>query len=244
MSKKSKRIGREPIKRFFIGAVEYETPSGFYHCSTKRQWQTYLTDFYGAKLDRKTIDYSKAISNAAFRICGLELKIGILLANDEAKLAQKQYLSGAVEPSIVMDSALSIFSILEGLTFLTFLTSLPPERVGQEVAKEKRGDKIGKGLKHAIDRNVSSEVKKLRELRDRCIHQDCADLKDGVDYEHAFESRSIKSHCGLLFDFLKSMETKENPMPDTNINDFFILSNAPSDDGNFLDQRVSPQTAD
>ena len=221
-----KNITREPVKRFFVGAVEYETPSGFHHCSTKREWQTYLTNFFGPRIDAAIIDYTKAISNAAFRICGLELKIGLLLANDEAKLAKKKYLSGAVEPSIVMDSALAIFSILEGLTLLTFLTSLPTERVVVEVAKKNRGEKIAKGLKYAIKRNVSSEVAKLRDLRDRCIHQDCADLKDGLDYEHAFESTSIRAHCGLLFEFLKSMETPENPMPDTNINDFFLLPNA------------------
>lgn len=231
MSKRKKQVSREPIKRFFIAAVEYDTPSGFHHCSTKREWQSYLTDYYGPKLNRETIDYTKAISNAAFRICGLELKIGLLLANDEAKLARKKYLSGAVEPSIVMDSALSIFSILEGLTLLTFLTSIPTERVAGEVARKNRGDKIPKGLKYAIKRNVSSEVANLRDLRDRCIHQDCADLKDGLDYEHAFESKSIRAHCGLLFEFLKSMETPENPMPDTNINDFFLLSNSVENSG-------------
>ncbi len=224
MRKKRKPIERERTKRFYIGAVEYETPSAFHHCSTKREWQTYLFNFFSLKLDRAEIDYSKAISNASFRICGLELKIGILLANDEAKIAKKKYLSGAVEPSLVMDSALSIFSILEGLTFLSFLTSLPTERVAAEVARNPRGEKIAKGLKHAIHRNVSSEVKKLRDLRDRCIHQDCADLKDGLDYEHTFESNAIRAHCGLLFDFLKSMESPENAMPDTNINDFFLLS--------------------
>lgn len=229
--KRSKQINREPVKRFYIAAVEYDTPSGFHHCSTKREWQSYLTNFYGPKLDKETIDYTKAISNAAFRICGLELKIGLLLASDEAKLAKKKYLSGAVEPSIVMDSALSIFSILEGLTLLTFLTSIPTERVAGEVAKTNRGDKISKGLKYAIKRNVSSEVASLRDLRDRCIHQDCADLKDGLDYEHAFESTSIRGHCGLLFEFLKSMETPENPMPDTNINDFFLLSNQTANSG-------------
>lgn len=230
MRKRRKFIEHERIKRFFIGAVEYETPSGFHHCSTKREWQTYLINFFSLKLDRSEIDYAKAISNAAFRICGLELKIGILLANDEAKIANKKYLSGAVEPSVVMDSALSIFSVFEGLTFLSFLTSIPKERVAAEVARNPRGDKIAKGLKHAINRNVSSEVANLRNLRDRCIHQDCADLKDGLDYEHTFESNAIRAHCGLLFEFLKSMESPENAMPDTNINDFFLLSGGVKND--------------
>jgi hypothetical protein len=224
LREKNKLIDRERIKRFFVAPVEYETPSGFHHCSTKREWQNYLTNHYSSKLNKTEIDYSKAISNASFRICGLELKLGILLANDEAIIANKKYLSGAIEPSIVMDSVLAIYSVLEGLTYLSFLMSIPADQVITEVVRIPRGDKIAKGMKHSIGRKVSSEVGNLRALRDRCVHQDCADLKDGLDYEHTFASASIRAHCGLLFDFLKSMETSENLMPDTNINDFFLLS--------------------
>lgn len=214
---------QELIKRFQIVPIEYGSQQNYYHCNTKRTWQTYLNSYFRSHLNERQISFNKTVSNASFRISGLELKIGILLADDEARVGRNQTLSGAVKPSIVIDVVLSTFSILEGLTMLSFVSSLTPDKQSEIISKENRGDKISKGLQAATGSPHKSKVKKLRELRDRCIHQDHADLKEGLDYEHIFETAAIRPHVELLYNYLKSLETEENQLPDTNLREFWSL---------------------
>lgn len=127
---KNKNGKTETLMRFHLAATEFETPNLYYHCNTKRTWQSYLTSAFKESFSESKFDYGKAISNASFRLAGLEVKVGLLLADDEAKIRKNQTLSGAVRPSIVIDSILSTFSILEGLTMLSYLANLKQDRLG------------------------------------------------------------------------------------------------------------------
>ncbi|MEM8776424.1 MAG: hypothetical protein AAGF53_15420 [Pseudomonadota bacterium] len=221
------RIKRKPsfeiLKRFQLIPTEYGTPAVFFHCNTPKTWQNFIKAHFTKRLSEKELKFQKTISNASFRLAGLEMKIGLLLADDEAKVIGSKTLSDAIRPSIVIDSVLSTFSILEGLTILSYLSSLSAEyRIGQ-IARKKRGNKISKGLKVSMGKSFSSEVNRLRTLRDRCIHQDSADLKDGRDYEHVFRTDELRPHIELLHSYLKSLETEKPRLPETNLKEFWSL---------------------
>lgn len=221
---KEKRSPNEVLKRFRIVPHYYDQKTEYFHCNTKRTWQIYLTNHFSKKLAKSDLDFNKAISNASFRLCGLETKLGVLLSDDELHIDGHQNLSGAVRPSIVIDCVLSTYSILEGLSMLSYLSNVDTERRATEIAKKKRGDKISKGIKYEIKRSVSSKIQDLRKLRDRCIHQDCADQKDDLDYAQTFETGSLKPYLEILTEYLKVMTDSEYLYPDTNLSEFWALN--------------------
>jgi hypothetical protein len=214
---------KETLMRFHVTATEFETASQYYHCNTKKTWQGFLTEHFAEKFCDRNFHYNKSISNASFRLAGLEIKIGLLLADDEAKIRKKQTLSGAVRPSIVIDSVLSIYSILEGLTMLSYLASLEENTFVEVIKRDRRGKRISDGFSIATNENRDQTIKQLTDLRDRCIHQDCADLKDGLDYEHVFETASLRPHVELLHKYLVALETKNSSLPETNFREFWVL---------------------
>jgi hypothetical protein len=203
---------------FKLVSTNVPTPERFYHCSTKNEWLRFLKKHYEKKLLWCEIDYEKTLSNAAFRLCGIEIKFGLLLTHNVAvKAEQNGSISGAVLPSIVIDLVLAIYSTLEGLGTLSFIASMPPPAQQTEVDKTSRKRKFPKGIKAATGEDVKKQMEILIKLRDRCIHQDEADRADGKDYEQVFSMAALSEPLRILGLFLKSMEADENEIPSTNL---------------------------
>jgi len=206
------------FKRFKIVSDTPVDKFTYYHCNTKSSWYEYLNSHFDKKLFFETLNYRRTTSNAAFRLSGLEIKVGILLMNEDQ--SKHPTVSGAVLPSIVMDSVLAIYSILEGLSVLSYFSSIPDCRRQKEIYQSERKGKIPKGIKHELGKNVSAKFKALKALRDRCMHQDCADLLDKPDYGEVFETKKITPHLTLLANYLASMRSENNPLPDSNLFEF------------------------
>jgi hypothetical protein len=206
--------------RFALVPYEYQSKARYTHCNTKRTWQIFLTNHFKEELNTKEIRYDRTVANAALRIAGLEIKIGMLLADHEQRKYGEHILSGTIRPSIVIDCVLSIFSILEGLGTLSYLSSASPNLENARTQDSSRYRKWEDGVKERISRPIDDVLSKLRMLRDRCIHQDRADLKDDHDYEYIFEIAAISEIIAILNDFLLSLSSEKNPIPQTNFGEF------------------------
>lgn len=211
----------EKSKRFHVVATEYETEPSVHFCNSNKTWERFLNARFSVSLFGSSIQFHKVTSNAAFRLSGLELKVGLLLSDDEFRIRQGKLLENFLRPPLVMDSVLAIYGILEGLSMLSYFVSLSPDRRQPEINRVARGDKIAKGIKAATGTNVSQEILQLKALRNRCTHQDEADRQEGYDSEFVFDVRCLRPHVGLLYEYLASLASLENPMPDTNLNEFW-----------------------
>lgn len=215
------------MTRFVISPLEQDTPLKYYHCNTKREWQTYLHGYFDHKLSLSEIGFDKTISNASFRLSGLEVKVGLLLGDHEQSQLNKNLISGAVRPSIVIDCVLSIYSILEGLGPLAHIANTPAPYRNSIINADSRADKIAKGIKSVTGLTWNKNLNALRDLRDRCIHQDVADRKDDKDYMHVFQIDRIVPHLTMIHSFLSALGTEENIMLETNLSDFFTHTRLP-----------------
>jgi len=145
------------------------------------------------------------------------------MADDDA---ENPTLDGGVKPSIVIDTVLSLYSIFEGLGTLLFLMNKPweertnPTDKSLEKEKKRRRGKWKAAIGEHLKQDVSSEIESLVHLRDRCIHQDQADLKNETDYDKTFDPSAISPHFKLLDKLLRSLSTKHNAYPKTPISEF------------------------
>lgn len=204
--------------RFILVPLEFESKRRYYHCCTKREWQVFLNSYFEKHLNIHEIDFKKTTDNASFRLTGLEIKIGLLLATLESEQGgQSQTLSGAILPSIVIDTVLSLFSIFEGLGTLSHIAHTKPDFRGKLIEESQRGGKIMKGIRAVVRKNPKKVIQDLRDLRDRCMHQDRADLLPGKDYEHTFGINKIVEPISLLHEFLEAMADSNSPLPNTNL---------------------------
>ena len=214
--------------RFAIVPHEYagQTKPRYFHCCTKREWQSYISPYFEQRFYSNEISYSKTVSNASFRLPTLEIKLGLLLADDEVRVPQNSandvgLLSGAVRPGFVIDSVLSIFSLLEGLGTLSWIASLPgPDRSSLK-NRQSRKNKFTQGVAMTIGRECNIEIDHLTSLRDRCIHQDCADLQDDLDYKHVFMTSALMTSVSLLNEYLDALGDGKRTMPKSNL-DLFV----------------------
>jgi hypothetical protein len=208
-------------KRFHVVSTEYETEPSVHFCNSNKKWERFLNARFSHGLKGSCVQFQKVTSNASFRIVGLELKVGLLLSDDEFRIRRGKLLESFQRPPLVMDSVLAIYGILEGLSMLSYFESLPPNLRDSEINKGSRGDKISKGIKAATGENVSAKVLQLKQLRNRCMHQDEADRLQGYDFELTFDVRSLRPHVGLLYEYLASLASLQSPLPDTNLNEFW-----------------------
>ncbi|MCA0961260.1 hypothetical protein [Salipiger bermudensis] len=191
----------------------------FFQGNTKRTWFEFLNKRFEDEFVFDQIDYRKTTSNAAFRLAGLEVKFGLLRLNEERiNGGCPETLSGAILPSIAIDSALAIYSVLEGLTMLSYFCSLTASDMRtEEILKKDRGDKFAKGFKFETSCKATKEIAALKDLRHRCMHQDYADRKDGPDYGEVFEWTKISPHFDLLSRYLTGVALKSDCPPDSNL---------------------------
>lgn len=229
----------KPIHRFVVVPHQYNGQAApkFYHCCTKRQWQTFITPYFSDFLSLSELAFDHTISNASFRLSALEVKIGLLLADDEARTprqtpAEIGLLSGAVRPGLVIDCVLAMYSIFEGLGTLSKIAHTPREHRQKFLAannsnekqikkvKLARKNQIAKGVEAVTGTRCNQELSSLTKLRDRCIHQDCADLQGDLDYEHVFETNALYKSVELLCQFLLAMRSDDRSIPQSNLLEF------------------------